>query len=68
MVAEQKRRPGRPPKDEPRADSIRLQIRLTPELRRRLRAQIETDSDMGQFARLAIEQRLARLERNAADV
>lgn len=64
MVTDTGRRPrGRPPKDDVREDNIRLTIRLTPELRRRIRALIETDSDMGGFARRAVEEHVDKLER-----
>jgi hypothetical protein len=59
VMAEGKRRPGRPAKDVLRDDNIRLVIRLTQEERRRLRMRVAAiDSDMGAYAREALLKRL----------
>lgn len=61
---QEKRRPGRPPNTEPNPDLARVDIRMSPELRRRVRmAAAKDDLSMGEWVRRLVERETADRER-----
>lgn len=61
MTTTTKRRPGRPPKDKPNPDELRINLRVSPELRRRIRmAAAAADMGMGEWLKAAAQEKLER--------
>jgi hypothetical protein len=56
-----KRRPGRPPKDEPDLERAHIDVRMTPEMRLQIRmAAAKRDMSMGAWLKEAAEEKLSR--------